>query len=106
MAKLTPFAQAAVIAAVATLDACSMTPPRSNAPQPITNAVPYTAGSGVVQRVFPTPAGPGAAPAQATQRLEIKMDNGKVQYVDTTSNEFPKGTRVTLTEDRVIGRAM
>jgi hypothetical protein len=32
------------------------------------------------------------------------MDNGKIQYVDTASREFSKGTRVTLTEDRVIRR--
>jgi ABC-type uncharacterized transport system auxiliary subunit len=100
MAKLTPFA----LAAVATLCACSMTPPQTNRPTPITNAQPYAPGSGVVVKVFPTPAAPGAAAVQPTQRLEIKMDNGKVQYVDTTSNEFAKGTRVTLTEDRVISR--
>ena len=104
MAKLTSLALAAGAAAIATLAACSMTPPQTNRPEPITNAQPYTPGSGVVTAVFPTPAAPGAASAQATQRLEIKMDNGKVQYVDTTSNEFPQGTRVTLTEDRVISR--
>ena len=36
------------------------------------------------------------------QRLEIRMDNGMVQYVDTPSGEFTKGMRVSLTEDHVI----
>jgi ABC-type uncharacterized transport system auxiliary subunit len=100
MAKLTPFA----LAALATLCACSMTPPRTSTPAPVTNLQPYTPGSGVVTAVYPTPAAPGATPVQPTQRLEIKMDNGKMQYVDTTSNEITKGTRVTLTEDQQIRR--
>jgi hypothetical protein len=36
------------------------------------------------------------------RRLEIKMDNGQVQYVDTASSEFAKGTRVSLTDDKII----
>ena len=48
---------------------------------------------------------PAPAPAEPMQRLEIKMDNGKIQYVDVPSREFTRGTRVTLTEDRLIRRA-
>jgi hypothetical protein len=40
--------------------------------------------------------------AQPMQRLEIKMDNGTVQYVDTASKEFTKGMRVVLTQDKLI----
>jgi len=32
------------------------------------------------------------------------MDNGAVQYVDTPSREFSRGTRVSLSEDHVIRR--
>ncbi|HWM42090.1 MAG TPA: hypothetical protein VNP36_06600 [Burkholderiales bacterium] len=107
MAKLVPLA---VIAAVATLGACS-TPPQAGAPSQaapniVTNVVPYTSGSGVVQSVSPTPVMPGAAAgsSQPLQRLEVKMDNGSTQYVDTASREITKGTRITLTEDKQIRR--
>jgi hypothetical protein len=49
----------------------------------------------------PTSAAAGGT-VQPMQRLEIKMDNGTVQYVDTSSNEFTKGTRVVLTQDKLI----
>jgi hypothetical protein len=39
------------------------------------------------------------------QRLEVKMDNGKVQYIDTPSRDFTKGMRITLTPDRYIKRS-
>ena len=109
MAKLVPLT--IVAAAVATLGACATkTPPQAGAPaQPpsiVTNVVPYTAGSGVVQSVSPTPVMPGAAggSSQPLQRLEVKMDNGSIQYVDTASREITKGTRITLTEDKQIRR--
>jgi hypothetical protein len=107
MAKLIPFA--VIASAAVALSACSTPPqvggPSQSKPNIVTNVHPYTAGSGVVQSVMPTPVVPGTgAPSESTQRLEIKMDNGKIQYVDTTSREFSKGTRVTLTEDRLIRR--
>jgi hypothetical protein len=30
------------------------------------------------------------------------MDNGTVQYVDVASNDFTKGSRIVLTEDKLI----
>jgi hypothetical protein len=33
------------------------------------------------------------------------MDNGTVQYVDVPSREFTRGTRVILTEDKIIRRS-
>jgi hypothetical protein len=104
MTRLIPFA---ALAAVATLGACSM-PPQSGGPsQPganiVTNVHPYAAGSGTVQAVFPAPVMAGAgSSAEPMQRLEIRMDNGSIQYVDTSSREFTKGMRVALTEDRLI----
>lgn len=100
MAKLTPLA----FAAVAALGACSMTtPPQTNMPPLVTNVHPYTPGSGVVQAVFPTPVMPGAEVSSGPmQRLEIRMDNGRIQYIDTTSPDFARGNRVVLTEDRLI----
>ena len=107
MTRVTPFAIAAV-AALSALAACS-TPPQTGGPSKpaniVTNVQPYHAGSGVVQNVLPSPASAAAgSSAQPVQRLEIKMDNGAVQYVDTTSSEFTKGTRVSLSEDKIIRR--
>lgn len=95
--------------ALATLSACT-TPPQTGGPsQPganiVTNVHPYRAGNGTVQAVMPAPPTAAAgASAGPMQRLEIKMDDGRIQYVDTTSREFTKGTRVVLTEDRLIKR--
>ena len=101
MTKLLPLAAAAV--AVLALGACG-----TQQPQPeravVTNVHPYTAGNGTVQAVYPAPRGSASAGSSSDpmQRLEIKMDNGTVQYVDTPNREFAKGTRISLSEDRII----
>ncbi|HEV3009127.1 MAG TPA: hypothetical protein VGX52_08855 [Burkholderiales bacterium] len=108
MTRLVPLAVAAAVAT--TLGACTTPPPQGGpaAQQPpkiVTNVHPYKAGNGVVQSVSAAPVMAGAgSSAEPLQRLEIKMDNGSIQYVDTTSREFTRGTRVTLTEDRLIKR--
>ena len=104
MTRLIPFT---LIAAAAALAGCS-TPPQTGGPAVpganiVTNVHPYKAGNGVVQSVSRAPATAGAgSSSEPLQRLEIKMDNGTIQYVDTASRDFPKGTRVTLSEDRLI----
>ena len=70
----------------------------------------YRAGSGVVETIarapLPVTAGAGAtAPAPSAgvlYRLGIRMDDGRLQYIDTDSTEFTRGTRVRLTEERLI----
>lgn len=83
-----------VILAAAVLSACSSNPRPETAIQP--NVMVYQPGTGVVQRVFPTPA------SANLNRLEVKMDNGQVQYVDTDSRDFQRGMRIALSEDRQI----
>lgn len=108
MKRFIPLAVA--LAAAGTLAACSAPPqtggPASTTPNIVTNVHPYTPGSGVVQAVNPAPASSASAggSAEPMQRLEIRMDNGTIQYVDTTSREFTKGTRVMLTPDHYIKR--
>jgi hypothetical protein len=99
MAKLTPFA----LAAIALLAACSTTP------QPATPTIstivhPLRAGTGVVQAVMPAPVmvSAGAGSSEPLQRLEVKMSDGKVQYVDTPSREIAKGDRIQLGADGII----
>jgi hypothetical protein len=91
-----------VVAAFA-LSACASQPGPSQQ-KVFTNVYPYTPGQGTVTAVMPAP-GQGSAAAGATapiQRLEIRMDNGAVQYVDVPSKDFAKGTRVNLSQDKLI----
>ena len=99
MAKLTPFA----LAAIALLAACNTTP-QSPSPTISTIVHPLRAGTGVVQAVMPAPmmVSAGAGSSEALQRLEIKMSDGRMQYVDTRSREIAKGDRVQLGEDGII----
>ena len=106
--KIAAISFSGVIAAAA-LAACSTPPQQSGASQPtpkvVANVHPYTAGAGTVTAVMPSPTSSAAGgTAQAMQRLEIKMDNGTVQYVDTESTEFTKGTRVVLSKDKLISK--
>ena len=102
MAKLTPFA----VAAVALLGACSTTPPQPITPNIATIVHPMRAGTGVVQAVMPAPvmaaSSASAGSSEPMQRLEITMTDGRVQYVDTKSGELAKGDRVQLSEDGII----
>ena len=107
MKRLVPLAVAALA-----LGACS-TPPQTGGParppNVVTNVHPYTAGNGTIQSVTPAPAVNVSASAGSSseplQRLEIKMDSGSIQYVDTPSRDFKKGMRVNLSPDRYIKRA-
>jgi len=98
MAKLTTLAVIAA-AAVTTLAACG-TPAPSRTPTIVTNEVPYQAGMGTVQAVTHTPMLPGGA-TDSLKRLHVRMDNGRMQYIDTVSSITP-GMRVELTPDRQI----
>lgn len=100
MAKLTPFA----LAAIALLGACNTTPPQSTTPSISTIVHPLRAGTGVVQTVMPAPAmaSAGAGSSEPLQRLEIKMNDGRMQYIDTPSREIAKGDRVQLGADGII----
>jgi hypothetical protein len=99
MAKLTTFAVIAA-AAVTTLAACGTTPP-NRMPSIVTNEVPYQPGTGTVQAVTNTPALSGGSSSEPLKRLHVRMDNGRVQYVDTVSS-ISRGMRVELTPDRQI----
>ena len=66
----------------------------------------YRPGTGVVQSVAraPTPftaAAGGTTAPDPLYRLKIRMDDGRIQYLDT-SDQFAPGTRVRLTDERLI----
>ena len=68
----------------------------------------YRSGTGVVESVARAPApltaaaGGGTAQADPLNRLTIRMDDGRRQYIDTDSGEFQRGMRVRLTDERLI----
>ena len=98
MSKLTTFAVIAV-AAVTSLAGCSTPPNRM--PSIVTNEVPYSPGMGTVQAVTNTPVIAGASSSEPLKRLHVRMDNGRLQYIDTVSS-VSRGQRVELTPDRQI----
>ena len=114
---MTRLALVAPIAVLAALFAgCASRGPAETAPVAVSPIEqPYRAGTGVVQAVTPAPhavvAGPStssssrspAAVSQADmQRLRIRMDDGRMVYVDTPSREFVAGSRVMLSDANEI----
>jgi hypothetical protein len=110
-------ALAAPIAILAALSAgCTSRGPANPAPVAVTPIEqPYRAGTGVVQAVTPAPttvvAGPStsarspvAVSQTGMQRLRIRMDDGRMMYVDTPSRDFAPGTRVLLSDANEIRR--
>ena len=116
--------------AAALLAACASGPNVSerSSSAPVAQQIPYRGGNGVVSSVTRAPA-PATASAGASapnrdasasagrdsaapagggySRLGIRMDDGRMQYVDVEPGtpgaaELPVGTRVQLTEQRMI----
>ena len=101
-----------IVAVAAALGACAIGPnnPASTQSVPVaTQQMPYSAGAGVVQWVRPAPgsASTGASSARGAatpepagmQRLGIRLDNGRMVYVDTMSRDFAPGMRVELADN-------
>ena len=112
------------LCAAAVLGACSHNPDTTFAsarivPQPVA----YYPGFGVVDRVAPSPSAaaggtivsqrPGTsstdgadlrtgATTSGLNRVYIRMDDGRVQFIDTASSELQRGMRVELLSDRTV----
>ena len=69
-----------------------------------TGASGHVAGTSATDRPEPAVGTPSNS-AGRNVRLGIRMDDGTLQYVDTDSDQYPKGTRVLLTSDHVIKKA-
>lgn len=68
----------------------------------------YRPGNGVIESVTRAPApftaaagGSAAAPDQLN-RLTVRMDDGRRQYIDTSDTGFQPGMRIRLTDERLI----
>jgi len=98
------------------LAGCAGRGPATPAPVAVTPIEqPYRAGTGVVQAVTPAPGpiaagtntsarNPAATAETSMQRLRIRMDDGRMMYVDTPSRDFAPGTRVLLSDANEIRR--
>jgi hypothetical protein len=98
-------AAAAATILAAALAACASRPDVSSAAagasaptgaRIVTQPIPYHTGTGVVQSVSRSP-----DTREALSILAIRMDDGRLQYVDTAS-DVPVGSRVELTPDHKI----
>jgi hypothetical protein len=100
----------------ALIAACASPGPQSPASATITpQPVAYWSGTGVVQAVTPAPGPIAAGPRKDSgkvpdakesgmQRLRIRMDDGRMLYVDTPSRDFQPGARVQLSDANEIRR--
>ena len=118
MKRLAFAAPVAILAAV--FAGCTTPGPNSPASAgtsmaPVAQPVAYWAGTGVVQSVNPAPGAIAAGPSTSSRnpsapsesglyRLGIRMDDGRMMYVDTPSRDFSPGTRVQLSDNNEIRR--
>ena len=117
MNRLAFVAPLAILAAFS--GGCSSPGPNNPASSSITPVEqPYRAGTGVVQTVTPAPGPLAAGPVSSDrripaakdagtaggglQRLGIRMDDGRMMYVDTPSRDFQPGTRVQFSDANEI----
>ena len=69
----------------------------------------YRPGTGTIESVTRAPApftaaagGSAATAPDQLNRLTIRMDDGRRQYLDTSESGFQRGMRVRLTDGRLI----
>ncbi len=62
-------------------------------------AVAILAGCAAEHRVTPVAAAGGGTVNSSTRRVGIRMDDGSMQYVDTTAVPLSVGDRVEITMD-------
>ena len=82
-------------------------PPQSSVPVSPPAAVvvapapaPLVAGHGRIETIVPvTSAAAGSTVPSGTKRIGVRMDNGVVQYFDTTAAGMSVGDRVEITGD-------
>ena len=93
------------------LAACTVQPPVSianpNTAPVVSQNLPYASGYGRVESVREAPqssvsGGTATGASNRNLRLGLRMDDGTLQYIDTDSDQYPKGTRVLLTSDHQI----
>ena len=85
-------------------------PPQSSATVPGAVVVapapaPLQAGLGRIETIVPVPsAAAGASASAGSKRVGIRMDNGTVQYLDTSAAGLAIGDRVEITPEGYMRR--
>ena len=89
---------ATVAAAPTVVVPAAGTSPVVVAPMP---AQPLRAGTGRIEQIInlPASAAAGSSVPGATKRVTIRMDDGSLQYLDTTATDISVGERVSITND-------
>lgn len=97
---------AAVVTAPATTTAAAPTvvvPAAGTAPVVVATPAPQPlrAGTGAIAQIInlPPSAAAGSSVPGATKRITIRMDDGSMQYLDTSATDLAIGERVSLTND-------
>jgi hypothetical protein len=80
-------------------------PPAGTAPAVVQNVPALRPGMGRIESMAPaTTASAGGTASASMQRLNIRMDDGTMQVVDTPSTGLSIGDRVELTREGYIRR--
>jgi hypothetical protein len=101
-----PPQQPAVTTVVAPPVAAAPAPAASAPPAPaVVHAVQLRPGMGRIESMGPAPSpSAGGTAASAMHRLNVRMDDGSMQVVDTPSTGLAVGDRVELTREGFIRR--
>ena len=68
-------------------------------------AVPLRSGFGRIESVLAVPNAAAGGTSATTRRVVMRMDDGSVQYFDTTSADLPVGSRIEITKDGTMRNA-
>lgn len=80
-------------------------PPAAASAPSVVHAVALRPGMGRIESMGPAPAASaGGTAASAMHRLNVRMDDGTLQPVDTPSTGLSVGDRIELTRDGYIRR--
>lgn len=80
-------------------------PPAASAPVVVPAPTAIRAGFGRIESITAAPQS-AAAGGATVRRIGIKMDDGTVQFVDTSGTGYSIGDRVELTKDATIRQTL
>lgn len=68
-------------------------------------AVALRSGFGRIESVLAVPNAAAGGTSATTRRVVMRMDDGSVQYFDTTAADLPVGSRIEITKDGMMRHA-
>jgi hypothetical protein len=79
-------------------------PPAATSAPAVVHAVALRPGLGRIESMGPAPTASAGGTASAMHRLNVRMDDGTMQLVDTPSSGLSVGDRIELTREGFIRR--